>query len=336
MRVPDVVVRCTLQEHRHSREAWAVGVVLIHEVESEEELPRHVGPGLELDVVGDRLGMAAPGERLELRGSWDESQYGLQLKIREQLSQGIQEPQEACRWLERLDGVGPKLAQALWGHFGDRLLQVLSGEIEADLTVVHGVGLETEAHIRSSYEGLAISGDLESIRYLDGIGCSRNEATKILKWCAKKRRQPIKVLESAPYDLMQIHGLGWSRVDRIARKAGCPPSAPARVEAATLYVLGEIVREGSTMAALAGGREGGLMGLAAAELGQERELVHQAIGRLASRGALVLAKDDRGRTWAHPSALLKAERAIYRSARGVVLKPSAPLSEAANPVPSEV
>lgn len=315
---PPAALLVTLQEHRHAREAWAVATVLVVEVLGDAgDTPAGVFAGVEVDAVGDRLGLAAPGERLELRGRWERSKWGVQLKVADQVSRGIQEAGDAARWLERLDGVGPKLARALHQHFGDRLPAILAGTEEADLTDVHGIGEETAAHIVASYAELAISGDLESLRYLDEIKATRWEASKIVQWCAKRRRRPVEVLQGAPFDIMGVKGLGFKKVDRLARAAGCAATAPARIEAATVHQLDEITKRGSTMARLSGGRGGGLVAEVLDLLGLgERQLVRDAVQRLATGGRVIVAKGDDGKTWVHPAPLLKAERLIHRAATG--------------------
>lgn len=313
---PPVTVQATLQDHRVQRESWAVATVLVRQVEG-DEIPLGVSEGCEIAAVGDRLGMAAPGERLELRGSWETTRYGLQLRVTEQVSQGVKAPREAARWLERLDGVGPVLARALMDHFGARIVPILSGELEADLTEVRGVSESKAAHILASFAELAIAGDLESVRFLDAIGASRYEATKILQWCKQKRVKPKEVLEGSPYDLMKVKGLGFSRVDRLARQAGCPAHAPARIQAAAMHTLNVIVDRGSTMSLLWGGKDGGLVGETAALLGVDKDLAHQGVQSLAANGSIVLADDEKGRQNAYPTWLLNAEREIYRAAKGI-------------------
>lgn len=321
-----VTLHVTLQDHGPTRESWGVATVLVREAHG--ELPQGFHAGVELKAVGDLIGMASAGERLQLRGRFESSNYGQQFRVVEQGSEGMKEPKEACRWLERLDGVGPKIASLMAERFGEQLLEVLSGETEADLTTIRGISEEKALHIRTSFQEIAMSGDLETVRYLDSIKASRYEANKIIAWCKKKRLAPIEVLEGSPFDLMDVKGLGWSRVDTLARRAGCPPAAPARIEAASLVALEGIVQQGSTMAPLYASRGGGLVGEAAGMLGLERDLIEAAVRRLSARGDVVLANDERGRTWVHPTPLLKAERAIYRAAKGSALPSSAPLREA--------
>lgn len=333
------VLMVTLQDHKHTRESWAVATVrIVEHVSGELPAGEDLGPGVELEAVGDRLGLAAAGERLELTGTWERSRFGaraLQLKVADQVSQGIQEGDDACRWLERLDAVGPKRARALYARFGDRLPAILSGDEEADLTEVHGISDETERHIRESFAELAISGDLESIQFLAAIKASRWEQGKIIAWCAKKRRRPIEVLQEDPFDLMDVKGLGFAKVDNLARAAGCAPAAPARIEAAVLTQLAAITDRGSTMAPLAGGKGGGLVGESLALLGlSDRNLPRAAIQRLAKSGRVVIATDDQGRTLVHPTELLRAERVIYRAATGKApATPSATSGGAPGPLP---
>lgn len=306
-----------VQEHGPTKESWGIATVELVEVLL-GEAPRGIWKGTEFKAVGDRLGLSSPGERLELRGRFESSKWGLQLKVSEQRSLGIQAPRDACRWLERLSAVGPKRARALYQQFGDDLPQILSGEIEADLTVVSGINDDVERHIRESFAELAISGDLESLRYLDSLQVTRWEAGKIVSFAAKQLLKPRELLEERPYDLMQVKGLGFLKVDKIALAAGCQALAPARLEAAALFQLEEITSEGSTMVPLVASRGGGLVGAVCELLSvSERDLVHAAIQRLAARGLVVIAADEEGKRWVHPSALLKAERLIYRAACGL-------------------
>lgn len=312
----DAKLTATVQEHRTTRESWGVARVLVVEV-LEGQAPAGVSAGCEVAAVGDRMGLAAPGERLELAGNWERTKWGLQLRVVEQVSLGLHGAKDAARWLERLDGVGPVLARELRKRFGEDLPAILSGELEGDLTEVRGISDEKARHIRDSFAELAIAGDLESLQYLDGIKASRWEATQILTWCAKRRQKPREVLEGEPFELMAIRGLGFKRVDRLARNAGCHPEAPARLEAATLHVLDELVQQGSTMAALFAGRGGGLAGATLELLGlEDKQHVAGACRRLAAAGRVVLVQDERDRTQVHPADLLQAERAIYRAARG--------------------
>lgn len=317
-----ITLRATLQDHRAVRESWAAATVLIHDLEGTADLsavPPQARPGAEISAVGGRLGLAQPGQRLRLGGTFESTRYGLQLRVQQQISEGLTSPRDASRWLQRLDGVGPKLARALHERFGEQLVAVLSGEIEADLTQIHGISPRVDQHIRESYLELELSGDLETIRYLEEIGASRYESSKILEFAKKKRKKPKELLETEPYELTKVRGLGFVRVDRLARKAGCSPLAPARIEAAIMHTVNEIVHRGSTMAPLSGTRDNNLSAEATELLCLDgRDEVFRGVHRLAAKGDLILAEAEDGKTWVHPSWLLKAERRIYRAARGQV------------------
>lgn len=309
-----LTLRGTLQEHRSVRESWGVARFLVLEVDGDSAAcPSSFAPGNEADVVGDRIGLASAGERLELRGEVDDHpRFGLRFKVTEQRSQGIQSPHEASRWLERLDGVGPVKARALVSRFGADLVDILRGDKPGDLSEVHGVSEAAAKHILESFHALELSGDLESVRYLDGIGCSRWEANKVLEFCARQRPpvKPRQVLEGRPYSLTDQKGLGFAKVDKLARAAGCSPHAPARVEAGVMHQLDEIVQGGSTMV---------ILGRLAREAGEKvlnlpQEAVVDGVTRLAASGKVVLAADERGKTWVHPAWLLRCEREIYRAA----------------------
>lgn len=308
-----MILRGTVQEHRTTRDAWAVVTFLLDDEPVVEEgdggaAPAHFVAGAVVTCVGDRLGLAGPEEGLELVGDVEATRYGLQVRVREQTSTGISAAPQAQRWLERLDGVGPALARRIFERFGSSLVEVLSGESWAELCEVSGISPDKARVILESFQEIGQSGDLEQLQYLDGLGATRWEAAQVLKFAKARRLEPSELMRGRPYDLLDAKGLGWAKVDKLARFAGCPPDAPARVEAGTLHVLDEQVQEGSTMIRL-----GHLMRSSCEALGVGGELVHAAIIRCAGSGRLVLADED-GTTWVHPAALYRAERAIYKAA----------------------
>lgn len=301
-----MIVRGTLEGHDFTREAWAKGELSVDEVEGAESA---VVAGDLLDVVGDRLGLAAPGERLELEGELEvHPRFGRQLRIARQVSLGIRNAGEATRFLERLDGVGPKLAKALAQELGDDLVAVLSGEVERDLTTIDGIGPERARLILDSFQRVGASGDLEELQYLDGLGCTRWMTSQVLKFAKRRKTTPRELLAEAPYDLLEVKGLGWAKVDHLARVSGTPAEAPARLEAGAIVVLDAEVDKGSTMI-----RFGHLLRAGAEALGVEGELVEAAIRRCAASGRVVLSREGDS-VWVHPRALYRAERLLYKAA----------------------
>jgi hypothetical protein len=210
--------------------------------------------------------------------------------------------------------VGPKLAARLAAHFGERVVQVLAqepGPGEADpLLEVEGIGPTAARTIRESWGELGASGSIEDLRYLDGLGLTRFESNSVLDFARKRKLTPKELLEREPYSLTQAKGFGFVRTDTVARKAGCHPHAPARIDAATVHQTAELC-DGDTMVLL-----GQLVAMTAKMCGVESSHVLDAVGRLTGRGDLVMTRDEaKGTRWVHPPELVAAERSVYRVLR---------------------
>lgn len=306
-------VVATLLDHTRTKpdSSWAVATVEVCEVVGDP--CAGLSPGARITAVGARLGLAAPGEGLRLRGAWEASAYGHQLRVEEQEAMGVKSAAQAHRWLERLDGVGPRIAQRLAARFGDGIVEVLStppAEGEPDpLLEVDGIGEAAARTIRESWAEIGASGSLEDLRYLDGLGLTRFEVNVVLDLARKRQVEPRALLAEEPYALMTARGFGFKRADVVALKAGVSRHAPARIDAGTLHVALEAC-DGDTM--LPSGR---LVRVASDALGVEPALVVEAVGRLVAAGRLVLTQEQDGPRWVHPAELVQAERSIYRLLR---------------------
>lgn len=304
----------TVLEHRRTKpdSSWAVARVELAEVVSGSVGPALL-PGANFAAVGPRLGLAAPGEGLRVRGAFGLSSFGEQFKIEEQSTVGITSSAQAGRWLERLDGVGPKRAARLAAHFGERVVDVLKAVLlpgEADpLTEVEGISPTVAQTIRESWDELGASGSIEDLRYLDGLGLTRFESNSVLDYARKRGLTPKALLETSPFDLTQARGFGFKRTDVVALKAGCARHAPARLEAAAVFQTLECC-DGDTMVRL-----GQLVKQASDLVGVESLLVLSAITRLSASGRLVLLQDEKGTRWVHPPDLVQAERCVFRLVR---------------------
>jgi hypothetical protein len=262
-------------------------------------------------AVGGSLALLAPGESVRLAGRWDDTRYGRQLQVQAQESHGVRSPDQAHRWLERLDGVGRALARRIAGHVGERVVEVLGeapGEGAPDpLTEVEGVGPALARTIRASFgQAGKGGGSLEDWRYLDGLGLTRYQADAVVGLAKQRGCSPRELLDREPYALCEVRGFGFARTDTVARKAGAPADCPARIEAAlrhqvveacsadTMCTTGQLVRQASDLLGIVDGP------------------ILDAIRRMAGRGQLHVERDAAGTRWCHPPELVAAERRIAR------------------------
>jgi len=226
----------TLIRHKHSGGSWAVGVVRVKE--SSDPFLR---PGSDVEVRGGRLAMVQVGEGIKITiKEVDHPKYGSQLEIVEQVSLGVDSHDQASRWLQRLDGVGPKTAERIGARFGGGLLELLQVEELPNpdpLLEVVGVGSKLARTIRETWNNIGASGSAEDLRYLDGLGLSRWEVNNVIDWAKRKRGEVRELLESNPWGLCEVKGFGFVKTDKIALLAGASRQAPARCDAALQHQL---------------------------------------------------------------------------------------------------
>jgi exodeoxyribonuclease V alpha subunit len=181
--------------------------------------------------------MVEVGSEVTVTGVYESSKFGRQLKCESIVPAAPDVSTEAgvIKLLQRLPGIGPKKAmQAVreYGHFEAwRLAQVDPEEI----------GVKPEL----ADEAMEIAGSLlesyEATVYLLGIGLTDYQASLIYR---QYGRETIRVVSENPYQMTEIGGMGFLRVDLIALKAGMSVGNPARIAACVLYVLDDSASNG--------------------------------------------------------------------------------------------
>lgn len=312
--VGDVVtLTAVLQRIRaHRLPSWAAGTVLV----DAHQAPARFRGAL-LDVSGGLLGRAEVGETLRLTGTLQLYRDDLQLRIDEQESLGIQSPDAAHEWLQRLPSVGPGRARRLARTFPDqRLLEVLNTNPEdpaADpLLEVEGVGPQVAADIRAGWRELSKRFNPQDLAYLGSLGAlNRTQLNTVLDHVIERGISAEELLERDPYATVELRGIGWITADKLARAAGVSRTAPARIDAATVHYLGELVDdEGHTAISR---RE--LVARVCSRLNVEGRLVGEAVGRLKGAGRLEVTEED-GVQLVHLPRLLEAERLLWELVTG--------------------
>ena len=136
---------------------------------------------------------------LELDGEWVENKYGYQLQV-EQWQEIV--PQTADGLLAYLGsglikGIGPKTAEKIYQAFGTETLRILDEE-PGPFKITPATALKIHQHF--------------------GPAC-------------------VDILKKCPYDLCQISGFGFKRVDGIVRKTDNRLHSTERIKGAVLYTL---------------------------------------------------------------------------------------------------
>ena len=193
-------------------------------------------------AVGNLLGVQ-PGENLRLTGAWiTDPKYGKQFRV---VSYATVVP-ATVTGIEKylgsglIRGIGKVMASRLVKAFGLETLNIIEN-LPHRLTEVEGIGPKRSREIlRAWSEQREIK---EVMIFLQSHGVSTHFAIKIYKAYGAQANELVR---ENPYRLAaDVYGIGFKTADRIAAALGVPPDAPQRIEAGTLYLLGEAADRGN-------------------------------------------------------------------------------------------
>jgi len=243
-------------------------------------------------------------ESVRLTGSWQNHQrYGRQLRfttyelLRPTTAEGIK------RYLSGslVEGIGPKLAEALVEKFGDRTLTVLD-EAPERLQEVSGIGPHRAEALTTSWQRHREMHGVMIFLRQHGIGAAL--ATRIYN---RYGPQAVELIEQQPYRLArEIRGIGFATADKIARSVGIPRDDPQRRQAALLHVLAGASDNGHFFLPR---RE--LLERAAHLLGLDEQLVELSLGELEAQEEVQLDTSDE-QVAVYLPEMLAAERDVAR------------------------
>ena len=190
-----------------------------------DHLIRFVAVGVDLprtDVV-----------ELEYDGEWSDGKYGLQLKV-EQWHEIVPKTEDGVRsYLGSglVKGIGPKTAAEIVARFGTGALDILEKHPER-LLEVRGITEGKLEDIKTSYSESRALRDIMTL--LAPFKLTPATAQKIYQHFGPAS---VKILKENPYELCQVSGFGFLRVDAIMQNTDQPPNTPMRIRGALYYAL---------------------------------------------------------------------------------------------------
>jgi exodeoxyribonuclease V alpha subunit len=192
-------------------------------------------------VVGTTASVNA-GEWVEATGSWGrDREHGLQFKadtlrlVPPSTEEGI----EKYLGSGLIKGIGPVFAKKLVGKFGDKIFDVIETE-SGRLEDIPGVGPERRRRIKEAWEKQKVVREIMVFLHSHGVGTGR--AVRIYKTYGERA---VATVRANPYVLARdIHGIGFSSADKIARRVGIPEDSPLRSQAGVRHVLWEATHQG--------------------------------------------------------------------------------------------
>jgi exodeoxyribonuclease V alpha subunit len=269
-------------------------------------------------AVGNLLAVQ-PGENLRLTGAWiNDAKYGKQFRVASYMTVVPATVTGIEKYLGSglIRGIGKVMASRLVKAFGLETLDVIENRPHR-LTEVEGIGPKRSGEIRRAWsEQREIK---EVMIFLQSHGVSTHYAIKIYKTYGP---QAGELVRENPYRLAaDVYGIGFKTADKIAAALGVPPDAPQRIEAGTLYLLGE-------------GANGGHLYLPRKTLTEEAEKllaapaerVEQAIAALAETEQIVVEPlVDPAEQAVYLKPLHAAESGVAARLRALLVQPPLPL-----------
>ncbi len=252
----------------------------------------------EITVVGCMPGVA-PGEELELEGSWGRHpSYGEQFKadvvvrrmpvgekaIFEYLASGV------------VQGVRMGLARQIVDRFGEQALSVIENEPER-LAEIRGVSPKRARAIGESFRQ-----KMGMRRLADFLAEHRLPLSAAMPLYQRFGAMAVDVVQDNPYLLADRSlEIPFAQVDALAIELGVAGDDPQRVESALVFELDHNADNGHVFLP-----EGKLLSATAALIGVEGDCLTQGLDALIERGEVV-REDIAGVTACYPAGLYGAE-----------------------------
>ena len=192
-------------------------------------------------VVGS-MGTPQPGVRLRLTGRWiSHPKFGRQIQMHSWVEERPATEEGIRLFLASgcIKGIGPKWADRIVDHFGAQTLDVMDKEPDRMLELPRFGKKRLEAMKASWAEHQGIR---ELMIFLQPYGVTAGLSVRIFRHYGA---QALDVVRENPYRLaMDIHGIGFTTADALARKLGFEDDSPLRAQAGVLYLLMRLTDDG--------------------------------------------------------------------------------------------
>ena len=177
---------------------------------------------------------------LNLEGEWENSKYGLQLKVTAWVTILPKTEEGILAFLSSgvLPFVKKRMARRLYDKFGKQIFSVIENTPER-LLEVNGI---SEKKLKAITEAYTVNyGYQDLLMLLQPAGISVSKIKKIVDKFGTAATEKVK---ANPYVLFTISGFGFKTVDEIAQKTHTPLNDPLRIMGALKFVLIEAQNNG--------------------------------------------------------------------------------------------
>ena len=170
---------------------------------------------------------------IEMEGEWKEGKYGVQLHVEQWHEIVAKTPSGVEGYLASglIKGIGRATAAEIVARFGVSALDILEHSPER-LLEIKGITEHKLETIKASYAENRMLQDLMTL--LSPFKVTPKAALKIYQHFGPTS---VSILKENPFELCQVTGFGFRRVDAIVQKNGGDLHAPMRIKAALLCAL---------------------------------------------------------------------------------------------------
>ncbi|MBO6067392.1 MAG: ATP-dependent RecD-like DNA helicase [Kiritimatiellae bacterium] len=194
------------------------------------------------DTVVGRAQAVWEGETVEAEGEWvSDKVHGRQFQAEKIVCVAPKSLKGIERYLGSglIKGVGPRLAEAIVGRFGEDTLKVLSTQ-SARLLEIPKIGPAKMEQIRQSWHTNETM--RENMIFGQTYGISVGKMTKIVR---RYGPDAVSIIKGNPYRLCRdIWGIGFLTADKIALNVGIPKDSLLRARAVIAHTLNTEAEEG--------------------------------------------------------------------------------------------
>ena len=170
---------------------------------------------------------------LELDGEWKKGKYGMQLQVEQwhEIVPRTKSGVEGYLASGLIKGIGPATAAQIVDRFGVDTLDILQNHPER-LLEIKGITESRLEDIKTSYAESRMLQDLMTL--LSPFKITPKTALKIYQYFGPAS---VDILKKSPFELCQVSGFGFLRVDAIVQKNGGNLHDPMRVKGALFWAL---------------------------------------------------------------------------------------------------
>lgn len=152
----------------------------------------------------------------------------------------LPEKDNIIKYLESIQGIGPRLAKRIYKKFGDETFTILDEDIE-NLKQVRGIGKKKFEIISSDY--LSRGAAKELYLYLNQFHIPNNKIEKIYRIY---KADALEKAKHHPYSLYLLHIIPFETADKIAKLNEHDMLSAERIQACIIYALKKSESNGNT------------------------------------------------------------------------------------------